>query len=153
MRERGLVVSTNGLVALVQFAKGKHCEGCNVCQAFGEGSAVLEAKNEVQAKPGDTVEVEIPPKHVLTSSFLVFIVPALTMIAGYLVSNLWLRTSGDASVGAAFLGLLFGFGLVRLYDRAIASRKDCPATIVRKIDWTDQDSASDLLGDNAPRAF
>jgi len=137
MRERGVVISTRGLTAQVRFEKGSHCEGCNACQAFGDGSAVLEVRNEVHAVPGDVVEVEIPPREVLTSSFIVFIVPALCLIVGYLVASRALGAGEGASVLAAFAGLLIGFAGVRLYDRILANRNNCTASIVQKVAFSE----------------
>ncbi|MDZ7372361.1 MAG: SoxR reducing system RseC family protein [candidate division KSB1 bacterium] len=133
MRERGIVISTQGSVAAVRFVKSKACEGCRACQAFGEGSAILDVQNEVDARPGDVVEVEIPPRRVLEASFLVFLVPVMSLIAGYFlaVSSLHLPEGGAVAVAFACLGASF-LGL-RLYDRRVARRKTYNGFIVRKI--------------------
>jgi|YelNatPaOPRAMG01_1025707.scaffolds.fasta_scaffold00047_36 sigma-E factor negative regulatory protein RseC len=133
MRERGIILSTEGQVARVRFAKGKQCEGCRACQAFGEGSAILEALNEVAASPGDVVEVEIPPKRVLESSFLVFIVPVLALMVGYFFGRLSLGLEEDSAVAAGFGCLAASFVGLRLYDRTVAKRRPYAGIIVRRI--------------------
>lgn len=130
VREQGIIVSTSGPTAKVQFVKGKQCEGCHLCDAFGEGSGELIAHNGIGACPGDCVEVEIPPRDLVSHSFMVFIVPVLAMIAGYFLAHDFVAATNGAGVAGAFAGLALSLILLHIYDRRISSRNNCVASIV-----------------------
>ena len=130
MREEGIVVSSSGPTATVRFVKGEHCDSCRVCEAFGEGSAELVARNDVGARAGDRVLVEIPARDVVSGSFLIFIVPAIMMILGYFAGSRWLGSSDGAGISGAFAFLGLSLILLRAGNRYFASRNNCLARIV-----------------------
>jgi len=135
VREQGVVVSTSGLMAEVQFTKGPQCEGCHACDGFRSNKDLgsLLARNAVGARPGDRVEVEIAPSVLLTSAFLVFIFPLVGMVLGYVVATTLLGASQSLGVLAAFVGLAAALVSLRLYDRAFASKKNATPVIVRTV--------------------
>ncbi|NOZ55840.1 MAG: SoxR reducing system RseC family protein [Calditrichaeota bacterium] len=135
MREQGVVVSTSGLMAEVQFTKGPQCEGCHACDGFRSDKNLgsLLVRNAAGARPGDRVEVEIAPSTLLTSAFMVFIFPLLGMALGYAVATALLHASQSVGVLAAFAGLAVALASLKLYDRAFAGKKDATPVIVRKV--------------------
>ena len=136
MREVGVVVSTSGLMAEVQFSKGPQCEGCHACDGFRSDKdlGTLLVRNAVGAKAGERVEVEIAPGALLTSAFLVFVFPLLGLAAGYVLASAVFHASQGMAVLGAFLGLGGAFLALKLWDRLFANRKKTTPVIVRKVD-------------------
>ncbi|MBC7188582.1 MAG: SoxR reducing system RseC family protein [Calditrichaeota bacterium] len=124
MRECGQVVAVAGEFAQVKVVRGDKCGECRVCQALGEGSGLMEARNTIGAAVGDMVEVEVSPKVVVGHSFLVFIFPLVLFLVGYVLGRLtpWPRFINAEARGiiAAFVSLGVSFLLIRAYDRRFA---------------------------------
>jgi len=72
------------------------------------GNAVyIDALNELKAKAGDNVKVEIPPRNVLLASFLLFILPLIALMSGFFIGGVvW-----------SFLFLFITYLLIFIYDR------------------------------------
>ena len=114
MIEIGIVAKTLNGAALVNFQGSEACKKCGACKVFGVGGVMqIEALNEVSAKEGDKVEVEIAPRAVLWSNFLIFIFPVLMLFLGYFLGGQW--------VALAFLVL--SFLLLWVYDKMISLRR------------------------------
>ena len=135
MREVGVVVSTSGLMAEVQFTRGPQCQGCHACDGFRKNNdlGTLLVRNGVGAKPGERVEVEIAPSAVLTSAFLVFVFPLLGLVAGYVLASAVFHASQGMAVLGAFVGLGGAFLALKLWDRFFANRKKTTPVIVRRV--------------------
>lgn len=106
MKETGIIISITGQKATVQINRGQKCEGCNLCQAFGNNKMLVKAYNKTEAGIGDVVEVSIEPKYVLASSLLIFIFPIFMMLLGYFVG---IRFSHSASESGGIIGSIIGF--------------------------------------------
>ncbi|MDZ7271456.1 MAG: SoxR reducing system RseC family protein [candidate division KSB1 bacterium] len=134
MREYGQVVAVDGDRAQVKVVRGDKCGECQVCRAFGEGGGIMEARNRIGAAVGDLVEVEVSPKTVVGHSMLLFIVPLVFLMLGYVLGRAlpWPATGGAEMRGilGAFLFLTLSFFLVRAYDRWYARRHEEPAQVV-----------------------
>ena len=120
MRETGVVISKHGGWVNVLLTKGEKCEGCSACTAYGPNSMSIQARNEIDAKTGDIVDVEVSPKQVVGLSFLIFLFPVIAMICGYFLglkigSNLGLAGEGSGIVGAVSL-LILSFLIIKIYD-------------------------------------
>ena len=61
-------------------ACGENCSGCGAC---GDKLNEIEAVNEIGAKKGDKVLVEMSDSRVIGAAFLVYIVPLMIFIAMY----------------------------------------------------------------------
>ena len=122
MRHFGKIVEINGDVAEIQIAKSKECAGCTACDMWDtKGPVYIPAKNTVQGKVGDLVEVEIAPAQVLGSSLLVFLFPILALMAGYWLGSRLapqLQMGGEsAGILGAVIFLVISFGVIYFYDR------------------------------------
>ena len=135
MIETGIVSKIQKDTALVTVVKGEQCKGCSACDAFGEGSAELLAQNDLSAKVGDRVEVEIDPKQVIRHSAIVFLLPVFSLILGYFLGVNYLTKIGLSEEGAGIIGSL---GLMALtfvgiffYDRLLSKSDEVNARIIR----------------------
>lgn len=81
-------------------ACGESCASCGLCP--GQTARVF-AVNDVNAAVGDEVMIEMSDKKVLGAAFLVYIVPIITLIVGYLLSH----AIFNSEALAIFTGILF----------------------------------------------
>jgi len=139
MRERGRVAELKGSgVAVVQFQAGGACKRCGACLMKGGGVAEITAYNNVGAKKGDEVVVEVPEGQVVWASFLVFLLPAIALMAGYLLGSRAAQRLGTVdpqNLGIFFAVLFLGaslFGL-NIYDRVFSRRKRPACEVVEII--------------------
>lgn len=104
-------IYANG-IARVEFHSTAGCKKCGICKMMGD-KVFVDAINEIGAKIGERVEVEIEPKSVLWATFLLFIAPLIGLFLGYYAGG----------VLFAFLACGLTFGLIYLYDRFLRSDK------------------------------
>ena len=96
MKQIGTVIETKNRIALVEVTRMSACEGCHknaegcaVCAVVGGKKAHrLYAKNEVDAKAGDRVELSASSGKMLFYAFSVFVLPVISAIAFYFLSSL-----------------------------------------------------------------
>ena len=83
--ERGIVtVASEGAVD-VRVSGGSACESCGACCRVDRDGVTIEgALDSLGATVGDEVEVEIPEGADTRAGLIVFIVPAVGLLAGYL---------------------------------------------------------------------
>jgi positive regulator of sigma E activity len=116
VKERGIVTQTHGSHVDVQIAKGEACETCGCCVALGSGEMLLEGVVDRHgAHEGDMVEIEVPERAQLVANSLLFGVPVVALVLGYLAGYLLagvLGTSPDltgALVALGAVGLTFAW--------------------------------------------
>lgn len=97
------------------------CSGdCHKCAGCGAAKQTMlfEAKNAIGARPGDLVVVESDTASVLKGAALLYVLPLLAFLAGYIAGeNLWGRGI-LVGVAAFVLGVL----PIKLYDRHLAKK-------------------------------
>ncbi len=91
------------------------CPGCGAAQQ----KMLLTAQNPIGAQPGDQVVMEAESSAVLKAAVMLYILPVVLFIAGYLAGE-WLWQNG---IVLSLVGLLLGFMLVGAYDRHISKKK------------------------------
>ena len=114
LREEGIVVGLEGTYALVANQRKSACGSCHaesscgtLSGGLGKKVVVIRAHNPLQAEVGERVVLEISETHFLRTSFLVYVVPILSMVlVGSLVRFLALFWVGiDAESMGALAGL------------------------------------------------
>ena len=134
MREQGEIVKIVDDIAYVQMVMGDQCKGCNLCSAFGDNSKILEVRNELEAKIGDNVTVEISPKRVVGHSLLVFVLPLCFLIAGYFVGIFlsWPKgwSTETRGIGAGMIFFMLSWCLVLLYNYYFSRKGQHSAEII-----------------------
>jgi sigma-E factor negative regulatory protein RseC len=136
MREQGVVsrIVSPGVVEVV-FRTSEACKGCCACHRDAEGKTSLNAASFAGVKTGDLVEVEIPTREVVTASFVVYLLPVLSLMLGYLVGSAFAglfhsRFSGEtAGMVCAFIFFAFSFLGVRWYDGHILRKGTLQARV------------------------
>ena len=94
---------------LRQVECGLKCGGnCAGCMQKPQGELLALASDPIGTKPGERVEVEPSVGHSIGLSVLVFAIPCVFLVLGYL-AGMALGLGEGASVGTAAVGLLVGF--------------------------------------------
>ena len=94
---------------LRQVECGLSCGGnCAGCMQKPQGELLALASDPIGTKPGERVEVGPSVGHSIGLSVLVFAIPCVFLVLGYL-AGMALGLGEGASVGTAAVGLLVGF--------------------------------------------
>ena len=112
------------VACLRQSACSGDCHKCSGCGAV-EQTMIFTAQNPIGAKPGDMVKVETATGPVLQAAAVLYLLPLVMFIAGYLVGMQW-------QLGGLIGGLAFvlSIALVVIYDRLVMKKKNTVYTIV-----------------------
>lgn len=129
MRQRAVVLETDGKIAKIAVSRATMCEGCHKNGGCGSGhceiTGLLEnsgkfesvAENRAGALAGDTVEVETDSNLVLGYAALVFIMPVAACLIFYAAAERIFGTEGAGLVGAV-IGFVLSFVLCVIIDRS-----------------------------------
>ena len=115
---------TAQVACIRQSACSGDCHKCSGCGAV-EQTMIFTAINPIGARPGDTVTVESATGPVLKAAAVLYLMPLVLFIIGYLVGMQW-------KLGALIGGLAFvlSIGLTIAYDRLVMQKKNTVYTIV-----------------------
>ena len=118
MRETGIVKSVEGDLCTCSVKRKSACgENCATCKATcSSREHTFVARNLAGAKAGDIVVVEMGTKKVLTSAFLVYILPLIAFLLGFS----YIQELGKGELESALWGLVLGAAmwiLVSLYGK------------------------------------
>jgi len=122
--EQATVVELRGQRAKIALRSEDECEHCfaqHMCNLGHDGVRYLDIENTLGAQIGDAVEVYLPSQNVLLMAFLVYMVPLIMLLAGYLLGN---GLSGSEHIGTAtgVLALIGSFLGLRFIDKRIAQQ-------------------------------
>ena len=110
-------------------ACGHDCEECAGCGVSG-AAVKARAMNPIGAQPGQKVVVESSTKKMLRIVALVYLIPVVLFLAGYVITTL-LTPSVGLQYGVAVAGFVLGIVFAILYDRRLRARGGLSFTIVR----------------------
>ena len=110
-------------------ACGHDCEECAGCGVTG-AAVHARASNPIGARPGQKVVVESSTKNMLRIVVLVYLIPVVLFLAGYLVM-LAVTASVAVQYTVAVLGAVVGVLLAVWYDRRVKARGGLSFTIIR----------------------
>jgi sigma-E factor negative regulatory protein RseC len=118
IEEVGTVVELKSkLVAVVMCTKSSLCENCATngnCALGDDGNTrLIEVQNPVSAEVGEHVRIATTMKSFLQSSFLLYIVPLIALVAGAIAGKLVgenLSTGLDPNLLSAVFGVFFMVG-------------------------------------------
>ncbi len=132
MRVKAKIIAVDGKYATVLCDRKSACEGCHkladggecsVCSLMGSGQSMeTRAYNAAEAAVGDTVEIETASSRVLGYAAMVFLLPIVTVILGYMLSGLWTDVAAWRYLFCAIL-LALTFVGIRLYSEKIQKKR------------------------------
>ena len=110
-------------------ACGHDCEECAGCGVSG-AAVHARASNPIGAQPGQKVVVESSTKKMLRIVALVYLIPVVLFLAGYVITTL-LTPSVGLQYGVAVAGFVLGIVFAIFYDRWLRARGGLSFNIVR----------------------
>lgn len=131
MEEVGKVVGIKDDMVTVEVERSAACQGCRACRLSTGGKMLTEARNLVGAGIGDRVRVEIAPKAFLTATFVVFMIPLILLVAGFILGS-FLAFLFNRPAYSQGMGVFFGFVFLAL-SLLIVRAVDRRATKTRKL--------------------
>ena len=111
------------VVCVRQSACSGDCHKCSGCGAV-EQAMIFTARNPIGARPGDLVNVESATGPVLKAAAVLYMLPLVLFIAGYLIGMQW--QLGGLVGGLAFM---LSIGIAVAYDRLVMKKKNTQYTI------------------------
>ena len=111
------------VVCVRQSACSGDCHKCSGCGAV-EQAMIFTAHNPIGASPGDLVNVESATGPVLKAAAVLYMLPLVLFIAGYLIGMQW--QLGGLVGGLAFM---LSIGIAVAYDRLVMKKKNTQYTI------------------------
>ena len=115
---------TAQVACLRQSACSGDCHKCSGCGAV-EQTMIFTARNPIGARAGEMVIVESESGPVLKAAAVLYMLPLVLFIAGYLVGMQW--KLGGLLGAAAFV---LSIGIIVAYDRLVMKKKNTVYTIV-----------------------
>ncbi|MBQ9514412.1 MAG: SoxR reducing system RseC family protein [Clostridia bacterium] len=119
MTEKGVIVKTEKERAIVRVDKKDECSKCGMC-LFPKGASFIEysATNDINAKVGDSVVIEMQKDAKFLAVFLVFLVPLILIGVAFLLNHF--ITKSDVFLLIFSLGLIIlWFFILGLIDKKI----------------------------------
>jgi len=142
IEENAHVLHTDSGIAWVAAQRQSACGSCKVRAGCGTtvlASVMGKRRNQVRAldpvgvKPGDNVLIGLQERALVHASFTMYLLPLAGLFVGALIGQ-QLDTRGEAwTILFGFLGLLAGFGLVRLFYHRIRNNPVYQAVVLKKI--------------------
>lgn len=121
MKEIGVITEIKNRECLVRFDRKSACENCKMClKSSDEMFVELLVENTLDAKEGDRVEIEMPDNTVLKASFIVYIIPAATLLTTLVLTQ---NMADWASFSLAIAVLISTYGIVAATDRYLKKKK------------------------------
>ena len=136
MKGHGVVTSLEGNKAYVQVTKdAAECTGCaskSHCGFGDENNRKILALNDRGAVVSDSVIFEAESIKVILSSVLIWIVPLLAMMVGYVVVKRF--SGGFLPIGASLFFLVAAFFCLKFLDDKLSGGRSFYPNITRIID-------------------
>jgi positive regulator of sigma E activity len=136
MIESGQIISVEGRYAIIELEARGGCAQCGMnhfCHSTGSDMREMRVlKNDITCRPGDTVEIEIPARGLVSASFLIFILPLLLAFGAYAL--VYYRTDNTGWGVAAFLScFVLTMGLIAWVNKWISKAVSVQPRIMRKL--------------------
>ncbi len=131
IQDKGQVTAIAGDIISVEVVRGGGCDSCSlhgIC--FSKNTpAVFKIASELPLQVGDEVELHISAEGKVLASLLVFGLPVLFLVLGFLLANQFLAEL--PSIGLAFLAMGLSFFIIRCFNKKWEQRFQ--VGIVRKL--------------------
>ena len=131
IKETGIVETVAGDKAVVRIPRGSSCATCEsraACSIDNDKEILVEVKNELHAKAGDSVEISMPAPSLFKTGMLVYLFPVLALIfgagAGDLSAGYLEIDSNLASIIGGIVALGISFGVLRRVERSVRNKPD-----------------------------
>lgn len=119
---------------LRQMECGLHCDGaCAGCGQKPTEEILALASDSIGARPGDFVEVSPSGGGNISTSLIVFLLPCIGLVLGYLFGQSVLHLGEGMALLTAVAGIVVGFVPAFLLNRSILRRGEPEFSILKRI--------------------
>ncbi|NLW47712.1 MAG: SoxR reducing system RseC family protein [Firmicutes bacterium] len=141
LREIGQVTEVLDTKVKVMVTRSSSCENCGACGIGAKPTTDFMLNNNIGAKVGDRVVIELHSKALFKAAFLVYAIPLVALIIGFLLGQR-IGTSGGMTpnqaeltgIGSGFLFLVLAFLSLRKLERLRAFGSDLQPQLVAVVD-------------------
>lgn len=121
MQELGIVTAVHGSLADVRINRTTACATCGKCHGFDENQQlIVKARNTAGAAVGDAVRLELEGVNVVRAAAVVYGLPLLGLLLGFVIGSAIRAPSGQALTGwLGGLGFVLALVFVAWYDRRL----------------------------------
>jgi sigma-E factor negative regulatory protein RseC len=136
LREKAVVVSNRGEKAKVSIMRTSACDHCRACSVSSGGRPIhVWAKNPLNAKSGEVVEIELENSAFLSATFIAYTVPLIALLLGILIGYKLALTLGIGlyEIFALAIGIItmgIGFVAVRIFNKRAETDERYTSNIV-----------------------
>ncbi|MBS6064134.1 SoxR reducing system RseC family protein [Criibacterium bergeronii] len=129
MKELATVIQTNDQDALVRVLRSDACGKCKACSMWSEKSEYIDltVKNTLDAKIGDSVELDLDSPDVLAASFVMYVIPLIALIGGVMLGYYVIKPNDELTavitgfilLALSYIGLKFNDNRLKNSDRFV----------------------------------
>lgn len=132
-REEGMVIEAQEHIAKIKAARHSECKSCGACP--GNDSAIVTAKNDLGAVPGQRVIFELDETNSLKGAFVVFVLPLIAVFMGAVLGGFVGSAAGYPEVPGRVLGGLAAFAaaamFIKMFDRYVGKKEKSLPVIIK----------------------
>ncbi|AYD40570.1 siderophore-interacting protein [Clostridium fermenticellae] len=133
---QGIVIEDIGN-SMVKVRASRHgdCKNCGMCP--GADAMVIDAKNPLEAKPGQHVIFEIKQVNMLKAAFVVYILPLVAAFLGVVIGGKLSGYTGHAQsmkafqIGGGIIAFIISIIYVKIFDKAAYRDQNMQPVITR----------------------
>ncbi len=131
MNRVGKVIKENGNFVVVEMHSTSACSGCNHC-GNGDGSPdkSIRAYNNIAAKKGDVVEINMENQNVLLAATIAYGIPFITFLSGVLLADK-LFNSELVSALSGFIFMAISYLMINKNEEKFYSSKKYVPEVVK----------------------
>lgn len=122
MKSNGKVIGINGNRIKLKMFKESSCAHCSGCGDANKMARELEVTYDGEIELGDIVTFELEDAKMLKIGFIVYVLPVIIMILGFVIF-MKLGFSENISVFGAFAFLVLSFVGLHIYDKFFVKEK------------------------------
>lgn len=131
--QEGIILEVGNHMAKVKTSRHNDCENCGACP--GNSALVLEARNDIGAKLGQRVAIEVKEINMLKAAFIVYILPLITVFIGVVAGGFFAENFGYQPLLFQVIGGVTAFTLsvlyIKFFDSAARSDVKMQPVIIR----------------------
>jgi sigma-E factor negative regulatory protein RseC len=132
MKQTGVVIGLEGAKAKIKLQRHTACGDCGACQVSkNQLTMIFDADNNVGAKTGDFVEIDMESVDLLSAVVLIYVYPLIALIIGIFAGYYGMLALGIEDRAAQGFGAIIGI-LAAALIYAIIKLKENKLKIMKK---------------------